>query len=74
MTQFNIQGSKIEQLSDKGNNYKVTSETGNIAFAEKGNAVLTEGTQNRVQVDRPKDNLVSMLWAKLKRLWAWAFG
>lgn len=74
MTEFNIQGSKIEQLNDKGNNYKLVNDSGNVAFSEKGNAVLTQGDQNKVQGDRPKDSFFSMLWAKLQMFWKWISG
>ena len=39
MSEFNIQSSKVEQLNDSGNNYKLVSKDGNNAVSEKGNIV-----------------------------------
>jgi hypothetical protein len=73
MTQFNIHNSKVEQVNDGGNNYKLVSDSGNNAVSEKGNIVQTAGTQNKVQVDH-KDGFWSMLWEKIKGLWKWITG
>lgn len=45
MTQFNISNSKIEQLNDKGNNYKLVNESGNNAVTEKGD--ITQGASGQ---------------------------
>lgn len=74
MSQFNITGSNVGQLNDKGNNYQFSGNSGNVAVSEEGNAVVTQGSENKVQVDRPKSSFISLLWAKVKLLWAWAFG
>ena len=74
MTQFNIHNSKIEQANDSGNNYKMTSKSGNNTVSQNGNVVQTDGTQNKVQVDKPGESSLSMLWAKIKMGWKWLVG
>jgi hypothetical protein len=74
MTNFNIHNSKVEQISDTGNNYKLVSDSGNNAISEKGNLVQTEGAQNKVHAGLPKENLLSLLWAKLTACWKWMLG
>ena len=68
MSQFNIRNSKIEQLNESGDNYKLVSKDGNNAVTERGNIVQTAGTRNKVQVDH-KVGFWSMLWGKIKSLW-----
>jgi hypothetical protein len=46
----------------------------NNAISAKGNVVQTVGAGNRVQVERPKESLWSMLWAKIKACWKWLAG
>ncbi len=43
MTEFNFNNCKVEQLNNSGNNYKIVSESGNVAVAEQGNIVQTAG-------------------------------
>jgi len=73
MSQFNIQNSKVEQLNDSGNNYKLVSRDGSNAVSDKGNIVQTAGTQNKVQVGH-KDGFWFMLWTKIRGLWKWFTG
>lgn len=73
MSEFNIQNSKIEQLNDSGNNYKLVNRDGNNAVSEEGNIVQAAGAHNKVQVDR-KASFLAMLWAKIKVLWKWIKG
>jgi hypothetical protein len=54
MTHFNISGSKVEQLTGSGNNYRLVTDSGSNAVSEQGNVVQTTGTGNKVEVDRPK--------------------
>ena len=65
-------------ISEKGNVVQTTGggTTGDVtaAASEKGNVVQTTGTDNRVQVDHPKENFFSMLWKKLKAGWKWLVG
>jgi hypothetical protein len=68
MTKFNIQNSRVEQMSDSGNNYKVTGHSGNAAFSEHGNVVQTTGTGNKAQVDHTQ-SFWSLLWGKIKACW-----
>ncbi|HQU42191.1 MAG: hypothetical protein B7Z73_08615 [Planctomycetia bacterium 21-64-5] len=65
MTQFNINGSEVGQLNDKGNNYQFS---GNNALSEKGDAVLSTGVQNKLELGHSKPNFLSMLWGKVKPL------
>jgi 3-polyprenyl-4-hydroxybenzoate decarboxylase len=69
MSNFNISGSKIDQLNNSGNNYKQTSKEGNNAISEQGSVVQTEGTENKVEVNKPKESLLASIWSKLKSLW-----
>jgi hypothetical protein len=73
MTEFNIHDSKVEQLNDSGNNYKLVSETGSNVVSEKGDVVLTSGTGHKVQVDRPK-GFWSVVWGKIRSCWKWLGG
>lgn len=73
-TQFNINGSKVEQLAGSGNNYKLTTDSGSNAISEQGNVVQTTGTENKVVVDRPKRSLWLALWTKMTACWKWLFG
>jgi hypothetical protein len=70
MSQFNITNSKVDQLSNSGNNYKNIGQGGQVAMSEQGNAVLTQGTNNKVQVDH-KEGFWTLLWSKLKGCWKW---
>ena len=72
-TRFNISGSKVEQLAGSGNNYKLTTESGSNAVSEQGNVVQTNGSENKVAVDRPR-GFLSLLWTKVTGLWKWLFG
>jgi hypothetical protein len=54
MTQFNINNSKVEQLNNTGNNYKLVNDSGNNAVAEQGNIVQTAGgisTKERLLIE-----------------------
>jgi hypothetical protein len=73
MTTFNIHNSRVEQLSDSGNNYKFAGKAETNAVSEKGNVVQTTGTGHTVQVDKAKDGFWSMLWGKIKAAWKWFF-
>ena len=73
MSQVNIHNSKVEQLYDRGNNYKQVSKDGNNAISDKGTVVQTAGVQNKVQVDH-KEGFWSLLWTKIKGLWKWTKG
>jgi hypothetical protein len=68
MASFNIRDSKIDQLSESGNNYQFTNESGNNTVSENGSVVQTEGRDNRIQVNKPAESLWSSLWAKAKAL------
>ncbi len=68
MLNFNIENSKIDQFNNTGNNYKQTSKEGNNAISEQGSVVQTEGTENKVGVNKPNDSLLVTLWNKIKGL------
>lgn len=74
MGQFNISGSKIEQVNDSGNNYKQVGGSGNNSLTENGNIVNSDGDNNRIQVDRPKESLGSAILGKLTLAWKWGIG
>lgn len=74
MSQFNISGSSVGQLNDQGNNYQQTSGSGNNALSEKGDAIQSDGIQNRLEVGHSKPNFLPMLFGKLKSLWKWMTG
>jgi hypothetical protein len=69
MSNVNISHSKIEQMSDSGNNYKFAGKAENIALSEQGNAVQTTGTGNKLQVNKPEKGLWTVIWRKLKAAW-----
>lgn len=46
----------------------------NNTITESGNIIQSEGNENRIQVDRPKDNLLSTLWKKVVVCWKWVAG
>jgi hypothetical protein len=71
MSVFNIRNSKIEQINDCGNNYKLVGKDGNNAVAEKGSIAQALGGESEAQVNRPKESFWSALWKKLKGLWGW---
>lgn len=73
MSEFNIQNSKIEQLSSSGNNYKLVAKDGNNAVSAEGTVAQATGAQNQVQVDH-KRSFLAMLWAKIRVLWKWIKG
>jgi hypothetical protein len=73
MTEFNIQGSKIEQLNESGNNYKITGGSGNMALSDKGSLVQTIGDQNKVQVNE-KPSFWGQLWVWIRACWKWIAG
>ena len=68
MAEFNIHGSKIEQLSESGNNYKIAGTTSKVAISEQGYVTQTEGSGNKVQVDHPKDGILKKI---VKACWKW---
>jgi len=70
VTNFNITHSKVEQLSDTGNNYKFTGKAENIALSEQGDVVQTTGTDNKVEVGKAEEGLLAKLWNALKIGWA----
>lgn len=70
MSQFNIQNSKIEQINDNGNNYKVS---GTNMISETGNVVSATGNQSKLLVDR-KENLGARIWSWIKGAFKWLFG
>ena len=72
MTEFNIRNSNIEQMTDSGNNYKITGASGNVAISEQGVTVQTVGDQNKVQVG--KESFWALLWSKIKACWKWLVG
>lgn len=41
----------------------------NNAITGRGNVVQAVGSENKVQVDRPKESLFSKVWALLKKVW-----
>lgn len=69
MSNFNIHGSKIDQLNSTGNNIKQTSRDGHNAITEQGNVVQTEGDNNKVDTNKSKEGLLATIWGKLKSLW-----
>jgi hypothetical protein len=46
----------------------------NNAISERGNVVQSVGSENRVQVDHPKENIWMALWKKIKAGWKTIFG
>ncbi len=68
MSEFNIENSKIEQLSDSGNNYKITGASGNVAISQQGGTVQTVGDENKVQVGQT-ESFWKLLWGKVKAGW-----
>ena len=71
MAEFNISGSKIDQLNESGDNVKVTGNRGQVVVSgrDAGQAV---GDNNRVQA--ASESWLSKAWAFLKGLWAKWFG
>ncbi len=69
----NNNGDVNNAITEKGNVTQITggSSTGDEIHvsAENGNAVVTTGNDNRVQVDKPKDGFWGALWKKIKGLW-----
>lgn len=74
MTEFNIQGSKIEQLNDKGNNYKFAGKAENLAVSGSDAVVQTAGAGNTVKVEHPKASFWANLWKRISACWKWLFG
>jgi hypothetical protein len=70
MTKFNITGSKVEQLSDAGNNYKFGGKAENITVSEGGDVVQTTGTGNKVKATQADEGLFTKLWNAIKDAWA----
>lgn len=74
--------------NNKGDVNNAFSEKGNVVQANKGgsvgdvtansteggNMVTTSGAGNRVQVDRPKESTLGLVWKGIKATWKWAFG
>jgi hypothetical protein len=71
MTSFNIQNSKVEQINDRGNNYKI-SGSGNNAISEKGNVAQAVGDENKVTAGQ--HSLWAQVWDKLVAFWKWLRG
>lgn len=69
MSNINIQNSKIDQLNNTGNNYKQTSREGSNAISEDGGVAQSNGTENKVEVNKPKASLLTSIWNKIKSLW-----
>ena len=74
MTKFNITNSKVEQLSDTGNNYKFAGKAENIALSDQGDVVQTTGTGNQVEVSQPEEGILAKLWKAVKAGWSWLMG
>ncbi|WP_020469343.1 hypothetical protein [Zavarzinella formosa] len=74
MAEFNIQNSKIEQVNDTGDNYKITGNSAPVVVS--GNdAVQTAGTNNKVQVaPSEQPSIWGKLWEKVKGWWKTCFG
>jgi hypothetical protein len=71
VSEFHISNSKIEQVNESGNNYKIA---GNNASSEQGSVVQTTGNENKVTVQPPKESFLATLWNKIKTGWKWLFG
>lgn len=41
----------------------------NNAIAGRGNVVQAVGSENKLQVDRPKQNILAVVWEWVKSLW-----
>jgi hypothetical protein len=78
MSTFNINNSKVEQLNDSGNNIKFAGKAENNTVAEEGNVVQTTGAENKVTVDKPKEEPKEGFWAqawkKVVVCWKWIRG
>jgi len=46
----------------------------NNTISERGNAVQTVGSENKVEVDHAKASFWSMLWKKVTAWWNWLVG
>jgi hypothetical protein len=68
MATFNINNSKVEQITDSGNNNKAT---GNGVIANSGDVIQVTGNENKVST-QPKEGWVSQLWKNIKSLWGGA--
>ncbi len=74
MTKFNITNSKVEQVSDTGNNYKFAGKAENIVLSEQGSVIQTTGTSNTVSVDHPKKGFLATILNTVKSWWKWLTG
>lgn len=74
MGEFNIVDSKIEQLSDSGNNVKISSNSAPLALS--GNDIVqTVGAGNTVEVgaaDQP--SFAAKVWEGFKNAAKWTVG
>jgi hypothetical protein len=65
-------------ISEKGNVVQTTgtASIGDVTTATsgKGNVAQAVGSDNRVQVDHPKESFLGMLWKKIKACWSWISG
>lgn len=66
MSNFNIKNSKIEQLNEKGNNYKLSSDAGNNVVSDSASIAQAQGSENRIQIAQARENLWLALWKRIK--------
>ncbi len=72
MTEFNIENSKIEQMSESGNNYKFTGNSGNVVVTESGDVAQTIGENNEVRTNKNQEKgLIKSLFAAWQSICAW---
>jgi hypothetical protein len=73
MADFNITNSKIEQVNDTGDNYKIANNSAPVVVSG-GEAVQTTGTNNKVAVAPKEQSVWAKLWDKVKAGWKAVFG
>ena len=67
MGNFNISNSKVEQLNDTGDNYKIMGTQGPVAVTHQdGQSIQATGNENRVSVDKPKPGFLESAFKRLK--------
>jgi hypothetical protein len=75
VAEFKITNSKIEQLNDNGDNYKVANNSAPVAISGQG-VVQTAGEGHDVKADQKPEGptLLMKLWEYIKAGWKYVVG